>query len=108
MLGSGASATAGAAAVLGACLILAGYTVANTGMYAVNLDLSRPDHAGTDFTLLSSLNMLAGTIGAWAGLTVAAFTGYPISLLVGLVVAAAGILTAQRHQRVWGRAAGRG
>ncbi|MDN5703621.1 MAG: hypothetical protein L0H00_11675 [Micrococcales bacterium] len=82
--------------------------MANTGMYAVNLDLSRPDHAGTDFTLLSSLNMLAGTIGAWAGLTVAAFTGYPISLLVGLVVAAAGILTAQRHQRVWGRAAGRG
>ncbi len=108
VLGSAASATAGAAAVLGACLILAGYTVANTGMYAVNLDLSRPDHAGTDFTLLSSLNMLAGTIGAWAGLTVAAFTGYPISLLVGLVVAAAGILTAQRHQRVWGRAAGRG
>ena len=40
VLGSGASATEGAAAVLGACLILAGYTVANTGMYAVNLDLS--------------------------------------------------------------------
>ena len=107
VLGSGSSAMAGAAAVVGACLILAGYTVLNAGMYAVNLDLARPDHAGTDFTLLSSLNMLAGTIGAWAGLTVAAFTGYPVSLLLGLAVAVAGILTTRRHQRIWGRAARR-
>lgn len=106
--GSTAPAATGAAAVTGACLVLSGYTVLNTGMYAVNLDLSRPDHAGTDFTLLSSLNMLAGTIGAWAGLTVAAFTGYPAALLAGLALAAAGVLVARRHQRLWGRAGARG
>ncbi|WP_186304419.1 MFS transporter [Kocuria palustris] len=93
----------GICAVAGACLLLAGYTVLNTGMYAVNLDLCRTGHAGTDFTLLSCLAMLAGTIGAWAGLSAAAATGYLVAILLGLAVTAAGIVVVQRHQRATGR-----
>ncbi|MDO4918460.1 MFS transporter [Kocuria sp.] len=83
--------------VVGACCVLAGYTVMNTGIYAVNLDISRPGHAGADFTLLSSISMLGGTIGAWAGLTLAAFAGYGVSLVAGLVIALLGVLACRSH-----------
>lgn len=93
---------ANAAAVLGACLILSGYTVMNTAVYAVNLDLARPTRAGADFTLLSSIGMFAGTVGAWAGLLAASMTGYAVTVVLGLAVAAAGMIVCRRHQQRWG------
>lgn len=90
--------TANGMAVVGACLVLAGYTVMTTGIYAVNLDLSRPAHAGADFTLLTSISMLAGTVGAWAGLLVASLTGYAVAALFGLGMAAVGIAVCRHHQ----------
>ncbi|RKQ36554.1 MFS transporter [Kocuria tytonis] len=83
--------------IVGACGVLAGYTVMNTGIYAVNLDISRPGHAGADFTLLSSISMLGGTIGASAGLFLASAAGYGVALLVGLVVAVAGAVACRSH-----------
>ncbi|WP_369061285.1 MFS transporter [Kocuria rhizophila] len=83
--------------ILGACCVLAGYTIMNTGMYAVNLDLARPGHAGADFTLLSSIAMLGGTIGASAGLSVAGAAGYGTALVAGLLAAAAGVLVCRSH-----------
>lgn len=83
--------------VVGACCVLAGYTVMNTGIYAVNLDISRPGHAGADFTLLSSLSMLGGTIGASAGLVLASVTGYGVSLVLGLALAVLGALVCRSH-----------
>ena len=83
--------------VVGACGVLAGYTVMNTGIYAVNLGISRPGHAGADFTLLSSISMLGGTVGASAGLFLASAAGYGTSLLLGLAVAVVGVLACRSH-----------
>ncbi|KAA9394042.1 MFS transporter [Kocuria coralli] len=91
-------------AAVGACLVLSGYTVMNTGIYAVNLNLSRPSHAGADFTLLTSISMLAGTIGAWAGLLTASVTGYGMAAASGLAAVAVGIAVCRHHQARWGRA----
>lgn len=97
---------AAALAVVGTCLVLAGYTVMTTGIYAVNLNLSRPAHAGADFTLLTSISMLAGTIGAWAGLLMASFGGYAVAAAFGLAAAAVGIAVCRRHQARWGQTSG--
>lgn len=90
-------------AVFGTCLVLSGYTVMNTGIYAVNLNLARPAHAGADFTLLTSISMLAGTIGAWAGLLVASFAGYGVAAMFGLAIAVGGVAMCRRHQARWGK-----
>lgn len=95
---SGVGATS---AVAGTCLVLAGYTVTTTGIYAVNLNLARPHHAGADFTLLTSISMFTGTVGAWAGLFIAAMAGYSVAAVVALAVAVAGILVCRSHQRRW-------
>lgn len=89
-------------AVIGTCAVLSGYTVMNTGIYAVNLDLSRRSHAGADFTLLTSISMLAGTVGAWAGLMVAAYAGYAAAAVFGLLAAGLGIAVCRHHQARWG------
>ena len=83
--------------IVGACCVLAGYTVMNTGIYAVNLGIARPGHAGADFTLLSSISMLGGTIGASAGLFIAGAGGYGTALVFGLLVAVAGVVTCRTH-----------
>lgn len=83
--------------VVGACGVLAGYTVMNTGIYAVNLDLARPGCAGADFTLLSSIGMLGGSVGAWAALFLAGMAGYGASLVFGLAVSVAGVIVCRSH-----------
>ncbi|KIC70611.1 MULTISPECIES: MFS transporter [Kocuria] len=83
--------------IVGACCVLAGYTVMNTGIYAVNLGIARPGHAGADFTLLSSISMLGGTIGASAGLFIADAGGYGTALVFGLLVAVAGVVACRTH-----------
>lgn len=86
--------------VLGTSCVLAGYTVMNTGIYAVNLGLARSENPGGDFTLLTSISMLGGTVGAWAGLTVAAYSNYGVALAVGLLTAGLGISVSRRGVRL--------
>ena len=83
--------------VVGTSCVLAGYTVMNTGIYAVNLTLAREHHAGGDFTLLTSIAMFGGTIGSWAGLTVSGASNYAVALLGGLACTALGVAVAHRR-----------
>lgn len=85
--------------VVGTSCVLAGYTIMNTGIYAVNLGLARSENPGGDFTLLTSISMLGGTVGAWAGLTVAALSNYGVALALGLLCAGAGIAVSRRGFR---------
>ncbi|MEU1688773.1 MFS transporter [Micromonospora sp. NPDC005707] len=82
-----------AGTVVALCLFLAAYTVANVVLYTVNMDYSRPDTGGTDFTVLSSFGLVCSFVAASAGLTAAGRFGYPAVavgcvVLVGLAVAA--------------------
>ena len=86
--------------VLGTSCVLAGYTIMNTGIYAVNLGLARTENPGGDFTLLTSISMLGGTVGAWAGLTIAAYSNYGVALAVGLACAGLGIAVSRRGVRL--------
>lgn len=86
--------------VVGTSCVLAGYTVMNTGIYAVNLGLARSENPGGDFTLLTSISMLGGTVGAWAGLTVAALSNYGVALAIGLLCAGVGIAVSRRGVRL--------
>ena len=62
-----------------------------------NLDLARPGCAGADFTLLSSIGMLGGSVGAWAALFLAGMAGYGASLVFGLAVSVAGVIVCRSH-----------
>lgn len=86
--------------VLGTSCVLAGYTIMNTGIYAVNLGLARAENPGGDFTLLTSISMLGGALGAWAGLTVAAYSNYGVALALGLLCAGLGIAVSRRGARL--------
>lgn len=86
--------------VVGSSCVLVGYTVMNTGIYAVNLGLAREQNPGGDFTVLTSIGMFGGTVGAWAGLTVAAHSNYGVALTAGLLCAGAGIAVSRYGRRL--------
>lgn len=81
------------------CLFLAAYTIANVVLYTVNMDYSRPANGGTDFTVLSSFALICSFVASSAGLTAAAWFGYPAVALASLALVAAGAFLGVRHQR---------
>ncbi|MFE9957725.1 hypothetical protein [Micromonospora sp. NPDC005299] len=81
------------------CLFLAAYTVANVVLYAVNMDYSRPDTGGTDFTVLSSFGLVCSFVAASAGLVAADRLGYPAVALGCVVLVGLAVVAGVVHQR---------
>ncbi|MBO4207700.1 MFS transporter [Micromonospora echinofusca] len=80
-------------------LFMAAYTVANVVLYTVNMDYSRPETGGTDFTVLSSFGLICSFLAASVGLAAADRFGYPVVAIGSVVLVAAGVLVGLRHQR---------
>ncbi|RGC66654.1 muropeptide transporter [Micromonospora sp. MW-13] len=78
---------------------MAAYTAANVVLYTVNMDYSRPDTGGTDFTVLSSFGMICSFAAASVGLVVAERVGYPAVAVGSVVLVAAGVAVGVAHQR---------
>ncbi|MFC4061905.1 MFS transporter [Planomonospora corallina] len=93
---SGQAPTLGTTVALSA--FMAAYTGVNVVIYTVNMDYSRPDSAGTDFTMLSSVGLACSFVSSSIGLTAAAWFGYPAVALGSIVVLGLGVLLGVRHQ----------
>ncbi|SCL35739.1 Predicted arabinose efflux permease, MFS family [Micromonospora nigra] len=87
-LGSGGS-TAAAVAAIG---LSTAYAATSTVVNTINMDLSRPESAGTDFTVLASFSFLASLLAGSVGLAVAGRVGYPAVLVGAAVMVAAGVI----------------
>jgi predicted MFS family arabinose efflux permease len=94
---TGRAPLAGTVAAL--CFFLAAYTVANVVLYTVNMDYSRPDTGGTDFTVLSSFGLICSFVAASAGLAAADHLGYPTVALGCVVLVGLAVLAGVAHQR---------
>jgi predicted MFS family arabinose efflux permease len=89
------------------CSFMAAYTVANVVLYTVNMDYSRPDTGGTDFTVLSSFGLICSFVAASAGLWAAGRVGYPAVALTSIVLVGLGAALGVRHLRRYRPAAPR-
>ncbi|MDO3703122.1 MFS transporter [Micromonospora sp. C28SCA-DRY-2] len=94
---NGHAPLAGTVAAL--CCFLAAYTVANVVLYTVNMDYSRPDTGGTDFTVLSSFGLVCSFVASSVGLAAAERVGYPAVAVASVVLVAAGVVLGLAHQR---------
>ncbi len=65
-------------------------TMATVALFALMMDASDPDHAGTDFTLLASVVVGVGSLGGIAGGVVGDAWGYAWAFGVGTVLSALG------------------
>jgi predicted MFS family arabinose efflux permease len=90
------------ATTLALCAFMAAYTAVNVVVYTVNMDYSRPATGGTDFTMLSSVGLAVSFVAAAAGLSGAAWVGYPAVAVGAVVVLAGGLVLGLRHQRRYG------
>ncbi|MGY0004410.1 MFS transporter [Micromonospora sp. I033] len=88
-----------AGTVVALCLFLAAYTVANVVLYTVNMDYSRPETGGADFTVLSSFGLICSFVAASAGLAAAEYLGYPAVALGCVVLVGLAVLAGVVHQR---------
>ncbi|TWH75559.1 MFS transporter [Modestobacter roseus] len=86
----GAVPLAGTVAALGGFLVA--YTALNVVVYTVSMDLCRPATAGTDFTTLTTVPLIAAFLTASAALATAALVGYVASAALWCVVALAGVV----------------
>ena len=84
---------------LALCFFMAAYAVANVVVYTVNMDYTRADSAGTDFTTLTSFALAVSFVAAWLALTLAAFVGYAAVVIGSIVLVLAGTALGVRHQR---------
>ena len=84
---------------LALCFFMAAYAVANVVVYTVNMDYTRADSAGTDFTTLTSFALAVSFVAAWLALTLAAFVGYAALVIGSIVLVLAGTALGVRHQR---------
>ncbi|MEH1015935.1 MFS transporter [Micromonospora sp. CPCC 206060] len=80
-------------------LFMAAYTAANVVLYTVNMDYSRPETGGTDFTVLSSFGLICSFLAASVGLAAADRFGYPAVAIGSVVLVALGVLVGLGHQR---------
>jgi predicted MFS family arabinose efflux permease len=87
------------ATVAALCCFMVAYTVANVVLYTVNMDYSRPDTGGTDFTVLSSFGLVCSFVAASVGLAAADRVGYPAVAVAAIVLVAAGVALGLAHQR---------
>ena len=65
-------------------------TMATVALFALMMDASDPDHAGTDFTLLASVAVGVGSLGGIAGGVVGDAWGYVWAFGIGTVLSALG------------------
>ncbi|MEU1239004.1 MFS transporter [Micromonospora parva] len=81
------------------CCFMVAYTIANVVLYTVNMDYSRPDTGGTDFTVLSSFGLVCSFVASSIGLAAAERVGYPAVAVAAIVLVAAGVVLGLAHQR---------
>ncbi|MEV4117976.1 MFS transporter [Micromonospora sp. NPDC049645] len=87
------------ATVAALCCFMVAYTIANVVLYTVNMDYSRADTGGTDFTVLSSFGLVCSFVAASVGLAAADRVGYPAVAVAAIVLVAAGVALGLAHQR---------
>ena len=77
-------------------------TMATVALFALMMDASDPEHAGTDYTLLACVVIVVGMIANLCGGLLADALGYTAAFTTGAVLALAGCLTLvwalDRHQ----------
>ncbi|MEO3774015.1 MFS transporter [Micromonospora sp. B9E7] len=88
------------------CCFMVAYTIANVVLYTVNMDYSRPDTGGTDFTVLSSFGLVCSFVAASIGLAAADRVGYPAVAVAAIVLVAGGVVLGLAHQRRFPRGSG--
>lgn len=81
------------------CVFMATYAMANVVVYTINMDYSRADSAGTDFTTLTSFALAISFIAAGVALALAELVGYPTVLLASIVLVLVGTALGARHQQ---------
>jgi predicted MFS family arabinose efflux permease len=67
-------------------------TMATVALFALMMDASDPEHAGTDYTLLACVVLIVGMIAAVCGGAIADSFGYATAFTTGAILALAGCL----------------
>jgi len=67
-------------------------TMATVALFALMMDASDPEHAGTDYTLLACMVIVVGMIANYCGAAIADAFGYAPAFTTGAVLALAGCL----------------
>jgi len=67
-------------------------TMATVALFALMMDASDPEHAGTDYTLLACVVLVVGMIANYCGAAIADAFGYATAFTTGAVLALAGCL----------------
>jgi MFS family permease len=67
-------------------------TMATVALFALMMDASDPEHAGTDYTLLACVVIVVGMIANYCGAAIADAFGYATAFATGAVLALAGCL----------------
>jgi MFS family permease len=77
-------------------------TMATVALFALMMDASDPEHAGTDYTLLACVVLIVGMIANLCGGALADAFGYAVAFATGAILALAGCLilvwVLDRHQ----------
>jgi MFS family permease len=77
-------------------------TMATVALFALMMDASDPEHAGTDYTLLACVVLIVGMIANVCGGAIADAFGYAAAFTTGAILALLGCLTLvrvlDRHQ----------
>lgn len=83
----------GGEALLWSATVLEGIvgTMASVSLFALMMDMSDPQHAGTDYTLLASFVVAVGALGGFCGGALADATGYCFTFATGMALAALGV-----------------
>ena len=79
------------------CLYLGGYSAASSVIFTVNMDYSRPESAGSDYTVLGSIAMVCSFLVGALALTLAGSVGYVPVVLGSTVMVGVGTVIALRH-----------
>lgn len=67
-------------------------TMATVALFALMMDASDPEHAGTDYTLLACVVLVVGMIANYSGAAIADAFGYAAAFTTGAVLALGGCL----------------
>jgi MFS family permease len=67
-------------------------TMATVALFALMMDASDPEHAGTDYTLLACVVLVVGMIANYCGAAIADAFGYATAFATGTVLALTGCL----------------
>jgi MFS family permease len=68
-------------------------TMATVALFALMMDASDPEHAGTDYTLLACVVLVVGMIASIVGATIAEAFGYATAFATGAALALLGCLS---------------